>query len=152
MASSAFSFPAGGSRPAPADAVAQPMRLLHLSDLHLTAGQRRKQQWVADLAGLDPDLVVITGDNIAAADSLTGLARAYGRLFSYPGAFVFGSNDYKGPVFKNPLSCFNPDREDEQGEDLPLEELRTMMPDACWARLNNSRTTPKAGGVRPQPL
>src|SRR5215467_8518302 len=56
---------------------AEPLRILHLSDLHLTPGQQRKQQWVADLAGLDPDLVVITGDNIAAVDSLDLLARAY---------------------------------------------------------------------------
>src|SRR4051794_1000285 len=40
---------------------AEPLRILHLSDLHLMPTQRRKQDWVADLAGLDPDLVVITG-------------------------------------------------------------------------------------------
>src|SRR5262245_46850779 len=76
---------------------AEPLRVLHLSDLHLVPSQHRKQRWVAELAGLDPDLVVVTGDNIAAPDSLAGLSRAYGPLFQYPGAFVFGSNDYKGP-------------------------------------------------------
>ena len=101
---------------------------------------------MADLAGLDPDLVVITGDNVAAADSLDLLARAYAPLFNYPGAFVFGSNDYKGPVFKNPFSYFDKDREYVQGVDLPVEELRTMLRDAGWADLNNSRTMLKAGG------
>jgi uncharacterized protein len=45
------------------------LRVLHLSDLHLTPPQRRKQRWVADPAGLDPDLVVATGDNIAHPDA-----------------------------------------------------------------------------------
>ena len=35
-----------------------PLRVLHLSDLHMTAGQRSKQEWVASLAALEPDLVV----------------------------------------------------------------------------------------------
>src|SRR5688572_31255319 len=54
---------------------AEPLRVLHLSDLHLTPDQRRKQRWVADLAGLDPDLVVVTGDNMAHPDAVPALAR-----------------------------------------------------------------------------
>jgi len=124
----------------------EPLRILHLSDLHLTPGQRRKQAWVADLAGLDPDLVVVTGDNIAHPDSLPALARAYEPLSAYPGAFVFGSNDYHGPVFKNPLGYFNAHREYAHGADLPHDELRSLLTDAGWADLNNARTTLKAGG------
>jgi hypothetical protein len=85
--------------------------VLHVSDLHLTPGQRRKQDWVAELAALDPDLVVITGDNMAHPDAVPGVVRAFTPLFGVPGAFVFGSNDYRGPVFKNPLSYFDHDRE-----------------------------------------
>jgi predicted MPP superfamily phosphohydrolase len=125
---------------------AEPLRILHLSDLHLMPAQRRKQDWVADLAGLDPDLVVITGDNMAHPDAVPGLTRAYGPLLDYPGAFVFGSNDYAGPVFKNPLGYFNKNREYVQGVDLPFEELRSLFTDAGWADLNNARTTLKAGG------
>jgi uncharacterized protein len=125
---------------------AEPLRILHVSDLHLMPGQRRKQDWVAALAGLDPDLVVVTGDNIASVDSLTGLARAYRPLFAYPGAFVFGSNDYTGPVVKNPFTYFNPDREYVPGVDLPVEELRTLLTGGGWADLNNARTIVKAGG------
>ena len=43
-----------------------PLTVLHLSDLHMTPGQRSKQDWVAGLAALEPDLVVDTGDNLAA--------------------------------------------------------------------------------------
>ena len=125
---------------------AEPLRVLHVSDLHLKPGQRRKQQWVADLAGLDPDLVVITGDNIAHADAVPALVRAYGPLFRFPGAFVFGSNDYHGPVFKNPFGYFDSEREYVHGAELPYEDLRRILTDAGWADLNNARVTLKAGG------
>src|SRR5262249_10770731 len=77
---------------------AEPLRVLHLSDLHLTPGQRRKQRWIADLAAIDPDLVVVTGDNLAHVDAVPAVVAALTPLFDRPGAFVFGSNDYGGPV------------------------------------------------------
>src|SRR5215813_7142991 len=55
---------------------AEPLRVLHVSDLHLTPGQHRKQDWVAALAGTDPDLVIVTGDNMAHPEAIPGLARA----------------------------------------------------------------------------
>mgnify|MGYP001419019482 FL=1 len=124
----------------------EPLRILHLSDLHLMPNQQRKAQWVADLAGLDPDLVVVTGDNWSHPEALPAVTRAFEPLFAYPGAFVFGSNDYKGPIFKNPFSYFDKDREYVQGEDLPYESLRALFVSAGWADLNNARTTLKAGG------
>src|SRR5262245_58604911 len=69
---------------------AEPLRFLHVSDLHLTPGQRRKQQWVAGLAALDPDLVLVTGDNIAHPAAVPALAAAYAPLLRYTGEFVFG--------------------------------------------------------------
>ena len=109
---------------------AEPLRVLHLSDLHLTPMQRRKQDWVAALAGIDPDLVIVTGDNMAHPGAIPGLARAYSALLQYPGAFVFGSNDYAGPVFKNPLGYFDKNRPYVQGVELPYEELRLMLTEA----------------------
>ena len=79
--------------------------------------QRRKQDWVAALAGTDPDLVIVTGDNIAAAGrGARGAAGAGAVAVDCPGAFVFGSNDYRGPVWKNPLLYLLPDREYVQGD------------------------------------
>jgi predicted MPP superfamily phosphohydrolase len=125
---------------------AEPLRILHLSDLHLTPPQRRKQEWVAALAGTDPDLVAVTGDNMAHPEAVPAVAAALGPLLELPGVFVFGSNDYAGPVWRNPLSYFNRDRAYVQGEPLPYDELRTLLTDAGWADLNNARTTLKAGG------
>jgi predicted MPP superfamily phosphohydrolase len=125
---------------------AEPLRILHVSDLHLTPGQHRKQRWVADLAGTDPDLVVVTGDNLAHVDAVPGVVRALTPLLDRPGAFVFGSNDYRGPVVKNPFGYFNRNRPYVQGANLPTEELRDVFTGAGWADLNNARTTLKAGG------
>jgi uncharacterized protein len=125
---------------------AEPLRLLHLSDLHLTPGQHRKQDWVAELAGTDPDLVVVTGDSIAHPESVPAVARAYGPLLELPGAFVFGSNDYAGPVWRNPFSYFRRDRAYVQGGDLPYEDLRALLRRGGWIDLNNARSLVKAGG------
>ncbi len=125
---------------------AEPLRVLHLSDLHLTPNQRRKQRWVRELAGLDPDLVVVTGDNMAHPDAVPGVLAAYEPLLELPGAFVFGSNDYTGPVLKSPFSYFRDDREYQHGVDLPFEDLRAAFLAAGWADLNNARATLKAGG------
>ena len=125
---------------------AEPLRILHLSDLHMMPEQRRKQRWVASLAATDPDLVVVTGDNLAHPGAVPGALRALQPLLDFPGAFVFGSNDYRGPIWKNPLSYVLPEREYVQGADLPFEDLREVLTGAGWADLNNARTTLKAGG------
>ncbi|NUR74034.1 MAG: metallophosphoesterase [Hamadaea sp.] len=131
---------------------AEPLRILHLSDLHMTPGQTRKQRWVAQLAGLDPDLVIVTGDNMAHPGVLPTLSQALEPLLAYPGAFVFGSNDYSGPVWKSPFSYFGHDPEVDGGEtyrhgaELPHEELRALFTSAGWSDLNNARDSIKAGG------
>jgi uncharacterized protein len=125
---------------------AEPLRVLHISDLHMTPGQRRKQDWVAALSATDPDLVVTTGDNLAHPDAVTAVTRALQPLLDRPGAFVFGSNDYNGPVYKNPFGYFDRDRPYRQGVQLPTEDLREVLVAGGWADLNNARAILKAGG------
>ncbi|MBV8933296.1 MAG: metallophosphoesterase, partial [Kutzneria sp.] len=55
---------------------AAPLRVLHISDLHMMPGQRSKQRWVAELASLRPDLVVNTGDNLAHRHAVPAVLRA----------------------------------------------------------------------------
>jgi uncharacterized protein len=125
---------------------AEPLRVLHVSDLHMMPKQQRKRAWVRQLAATDPDLVVVTGDNMAHPDAISSVAHALGPLLDRPGAFVFGSNDYRGPVFKNPFGYFDRDRVYVQGAELPVDELRDLFVAAGWADLNNARTAVKAGG------
>jgi predicted MPP superfamily phosphohydrolase len=72
----------------------KPLTILQISDLHMTAGQHSKQQWVAGLAALEPDLVIDTGDNLAGIDAVPTVMKALDPLLDRPGAFVMASNDY----------------------------------------------------------
>ncbi|HLS32402.1 MAG TPA: metallophosphoesterase, partial [Brevibacterium sp.] len=100
---------------------AMPLRVLHLSGLHLVPSQRRKIDWVRDLDTLSPDLVVDTGDNWAHPEALGALLDALGPLLARPGAFVMGSNDYFGPVPKNPARYLRPrDRSGAKAHERPL--------------------------------
>jgi len=86
-----------------------PVRILHLSDLHLTPGRKRLIEWVRSLEALRPDLVVNTGDTIAHPDAIPAYLRAVEPLLSRPGVFVYGSNDLYAPRFKNPARYLLPD-------------------------------------------
>ena len=94
-----------------------PLTVLQISDLHMTAGQRSKQEWVACLAALEPDLVINTGDNLAGHDAVPGHAAGAGAAArTCPGAFVMASNDYYAPRPKNPLKYFWPDHKRVHGD------------------------------------
>lgn len=118
----------------------RPLRVLHLSDLHMTPGQQRKREWVRALAGLEPDLVVDTGDNLAHREAVPAVLDALGPLLERPGVFVMGSNDYFAPTFKNPARYLLPDREIRLGKRrLPTESLREGLVGAGWVDLDNAR-------------
>ena len=125
-----------------------PLRVLQLSDLHMTAGQTSKQEWVAGLAALEPDLVVTTGDNLAGMDAVPPTLRALEPLMELPGAFVLASNDYYAPRPKNPLKYFKRDHERVHGEELPWRELRDGMTARGWLDLTNTTGRLTVGGVR----
>jgi predicted MPP superfamily phosphohydrolase len=57
-----------------------PLRVLHLSDLHMLPVQRRKQAWLRELAGWEPDLVVNTGDNLAHPKAVPAVVQGLGDL------------------------------------------------------------------------
>src|SRR5438128_1181212 len=44
---------------------ARPIKILHISDIHMRPDEHAKQRWIAALANLQPDLVINTGDNLA---------------------------------------------------------------------------------------
>ncbi|HET8663504.1 MAG TPA: metallophosphoesterase [Nocardioides sp.] len=122
---------------------ASPLRVLHLSDLHLTPGQGRKREWVRSLADLEPDLVINTGDSLAHVDAIPSLLEALGPLLDVPGAFVLGSNDYFAPVLRNPLWYVMPDdgKRSIHATKLPWRDLVDALSSAGWADLSNRRTT-----------
>lgn len=126
-----------------------PLRVLHLSDLHLVPSQRRKIAWVRDLASWRPDLVVDTGDNMAHRDALAPLLHALEPLLGTPGAFVMGSNDLYAPVPKNPGRYLLRDARRPDvlpPERLPAEALAARLREAGWKDLTNRRDVVQVAG------
>lgn len=119
---------------------ADPLRVLHLSDIHLTPDQRRKQEWVASLAGLAPDFVINTGDNLAHRDAVPFLLEALGDLREVPGAFVLGSNDYFEPGLRNPIRYLLPDNGTRHTDvpQLPWGDMVAAFESWGWLNLGNT--------------
>ncbi|MBM7518067.1 metallophosphoesterase [Nocardioides nitrophenolicus] len=119
----------------------RPLRVLHLSDIHMTPGQARKQSWLRELAALEPDLVIDTGDNLAHRDSVPVVLDSLGALLDRPGVFVHGSNDYFEPGFRNPIGYLLPDDDTRHTHvpQLPWRELSAGLTGAGWLDLTNRR-------------
>ncbi len=127
-----------------------PLRVLHISDTHLTPGRKRLMSWIRALDELDPHLVVNTGDSIAHPQSVSPFLAALGPLLDRPGLFVLGSNDMFAPQPFNPVLYLrgpSSRRYKKKLPDLPWEELRHGMAAAGWLDLNNQRGQLKAGGL-----
>ena len=127
------------------------VRVLHVSDIHMTPGRTRRQRWLTELSGLEPDLVVDTGDNLSHPGAVPFVLRSLGRLLDRPGVYVWGSNDYYAPTFKNPLRYLtergktprqHPERE------LPWVDLGEAFSRRGWDDLTHTTTTIEVHGVR----
>lgn len=130
-----------------------PVRLLHISDIHLMPENDRKLAFLRSLAELEADVVVDTGDNISSPQSLGPLIEAIGPLLRIPGAFVMGSNDLFAPVRKNPARYLLPDARTagfsapDRPVDMPVQELRTRLAEHGWRDLTNRRDASRAGDL-----
>ena len=123
-------------------------RLLHISDLHMVPGQRAKQEWVAGLDQLQPDLVVNTGDNLSDLKAVPATLRALGPLMRRPGLFVFGSNDYYAPTVVNPLSYVVGKKRKASRVELPWLGMRAAFIEHGWQDATHRRLEFKVGSVR----
>jgi predicted MPP superfamily phosphohydrolase len=127
----------------------RPLKVLHVSDLHLTPSQGMKRRWLRSLADLEPDLVVNTGDNLAHHDSVEPLVEGFGPLLEVPGVFVFGSNDYFAPSLRNPLRYLLPDdgARNTSTAKLPWRDLRAAFERSGWSDLSNTSARLEVGGT-----
>jgi predicted MPP superfamily phosphohydrolase len=128
---------------------ARPLRVLHVSDLHLTPSTRRERDWVRGLAALEPDLVVNTGDNLAHEQAVPVVLEALGDLLDRPGVFVLGSNDYYAPRPKNPARYLVPKGRGRRirGRRLPTQDLVDAFCGRGWLDLDNTRAHLDVGGL-----
>ncbi|CAH0222021.1 hypothetical protein SRABI76_02531 [Microbacterium oxydans] len=117
-----------------------PIRILHLSDAHMAPWQHRKQDWLASLAQLQPDLIVNTGDNLGHEDGLQGIRRAFEPFAGVPGVFVHGSNDVTAPSPRNPLRYFSgPSKKHRTPALLDTAAMDHYFTDELgWTDLNNT--------------
>lgn len=124
-----------------------PLRVLHLSDIHMRPTQRHKQAWLRELAGWQPDLVVNTGDNLSHPKAVPAVVQSLGDLLSAPGLFVFGSNDYYAPRLKNPAKYLTDREHRTHGDPLPWQDLRAALTERGWFDLTHSRRELTVAGL-----
>jgi uncharacterized protein len=126
------------------------IRVLHVSDLHMTPYAKARQRWVSTLGALEPDLVINTGDNLAHEDTVPVVLGSLGRLLDHPGVYVWGANDYYAPTFKNPLRYLKgPSRSERPPErTLPWHDLGRGFKEAGWIDLTHTRAMLEIKGLR----
>lgn len=126
-----------------------PIRVLHISDIHLQARQRDKMAFLRRLADEKPDLVVSTGDHISQGRAIGALLEALTPLRGLPGVFVLGSNDFEAPVWRNPAAYLwstTSDLEDPTRVALPTEHLRERLQGLGWVDLDDAAVRVRAAG------
>jgi predicted MPP superfamily phosphohydrolase len=101
------------------------------------------------LAGLEPDLVVNTGDNLSHAQAVDPLLAALRPLLEFPGVFVPGSNDYFAPSLKNPASyLLGPSNIKPKPVPLDWPRLRSGFGMGGWVDLTNRHQSLVLNGMR----
>jgi predicted MPP superfamily phosphohydrolase len=125
------------------------VRVLHLSDLHLLPRHERRSRWISDLARLQPDAVVVTGDLWSSAQSMSLLGMTLAALTEdgTPGFFVPGNNDYYTPLPPSLVRYVTGGPPRRRGPDLPWAEAATMLEQHGWTDLTHRRTTTTLRGL-----
>lgn len=127
---------------------AAPVRALHLSDLHLAPWQADRVRFVQSLARFEPDLIIDTGDNVGHVGALPALREALEPFAGVPGVFVHGSNDYYGPVPKNPVVYLTGGRKHRPDTPpaLDIDGMEQLFDRLGWRSLNNTAAAVEVAG------
>ena len=126
----------------------RPLRILHLSDLHLRRSERRKVRF---LATLQPgDVTVLTGDLVGEPEAVETVVEALrplrGRVASY---FVCGSNDYYVPKMPRYTDYVTGGRSrSRKGQNGRGSDLIEQLEADGWVHLRNTKTTIQHDGMR----
>lgn len=115
-----------------------PIRVLHISDIHMAPWQKRKQRFISRLIDEKPDLVINTGDNLGHKNVVDETITALEPLLDVAGGFVNGSNDYFAPRFKSPIAYLFKPSTPHQEQPLGTQKLTSAFEARAWRNLNNS--------------
>ena len=126
-----------------------PVRVLHVSDLHLLPRHTRRAAWVRGLARHKADLVVSTGDHVGSESAFALLADTLGALAAggVPAVVVPGNNDYFTPIRPALLGYLrkDPPRRDRNPDiDWPAGLARLQA--AGWTDLTHRRVVLEVAG------
>ncbi len=124
------------------------LKLLHISDLHFAPGQFAKARFIEELATLKPDLVINTGDNLGHKEAVSPALNALSPLFDLPGVFVNGSNDYRAPRPKNPVSYLLSPSKVTAERDIDTARFTAELEGNGWLNLNNQSGKLELSGRR----
>ena len=118
-----------------------PLRLLHLSDLHLTPASAPSSAGYATSPPCSRTSWSSPATSSATARRSTRCWTASTGCCDLPGAFVLGSNDYFAPILKNPARYLLPDGQDRAGSatGCPGASCRRARPTRGWVDLTNRR-------------
>ena len=118
---------------------AWPIRVLHLSDLHIVPGQQRKIDWVSRAGRPAAGPRDQHRRHDVAPRAVPAAMAALDDLLDLPGAFVFGNNDFYAPTPKSPHQYFLQDQTvTPTGAPLPWQDLRAALSRAGLARPVNA--------------
>jgi len=126
-----------------------PLRVLHVSDLHLLPRHRRRAAWVRGLARTRPDLVVSTGDHWSSPAALPLLTSALGALSAggVPAVFVPGNNDFYTPVRPSvPRYLHGGGGPVRRRPDLPWAAAAAALEAVGWTDLTQRRLVLEVAG------
>lgn len=117
-------------------------RILHLADFHYTPYRHLEAHFIRQLANLHPDLVISTGDLLGSAQAWPALRPHLQPLLDFPGAYVFGSNDYYAPKPKSWLTYLGgPSSRHPRKQNpptLPWPKLDRFLQAHSWKNLSNT--------------
>lgn len=125
---------------------AEPLDVLHLSDLHFVRHDPRKSRFLAGLP--TPHVTVVTGDFLAEPEAIeaavSGVREVRGRLASW---FVLGSNDYFVPNPLNYFAYFRKKRKRRRARRGRASELVHALVADGWNDLTDSRRAVSLDGL-----
>lgn len=115
--------------------------ILHVSDTHMNAGDRRLQAFLDDLPnrlGTVPDLILSTGDLIEDDSGIEPVIAALNRLEARWGRFyVLGSHDYYQAVSPGYTKYFTGDRSTKKARPADTDRLERGLQEKGWVSLLN---------------
>ena len=118
------------------------IKILHLSDLHLRKKPKRLLNALEKINFNEISFVIVTGDFLSSEKGIEIFFENFESILQIPGFYVFGSNDYFKPIFKNPLSyLFRNSSDSRRGSQLPWHKLDRELTNRGWINLTHNKVT-----------